>query len=114
MTPFVLDLVIWRVGLGSYDDKTEAKALARIEYALNVLEKHLDDDRTWLVSEELSLADLTLASALVWAFLHIIDQAMRKRFPNVVDWYLRTISVEDIKNVFGPPTMVSVRRSYPE
>lgn len=111
IVPYALDLVIWRVNLGPYDETTEKKALARIEYALGVLEKHLDG-RTWLVGDQLTLADLTLASALVWPFMHIVDEAMRERYSKVVSWYLRTIGMKGVKDVFGSPDMISVRRTY--
>ncbi|RDA92493.1 hypothetical protein CP533_6472 [Ophiocordyceps camponoti-saundersi (nom. inval.)] len=110
VTPPVLDLVIWRVGMGSYDEEKEVRALARIDKALAVVERHLHG-RKWLVGDDLlSLADLTLASALVWAFLHVIDEQMRKRSPNLTDWYLRTVADEEVRDVFGPPTLISVRR----
>lgn len=111
LTPFVLDLVIWRVDYGPYDAKTETKALSRLEYALSVLDRHVRG-RTCLVGEELTLADLSLSSALVWAFLHVIDEPMRKQFPNLVEWYLRVIGIEELKDVFGPPNLISVRRVH--
>lgn len=70
--------------------------------------------RAWLAGDELSLADLTLASALVWAFRHIVDEESRRRYPSIVEWYLRAIGVEGIEDVFGPPDMVLVRREYAE
>lgn len=109
--PHMLDLVIWRVGIAPFDQSTETKALARLEFALDVLEKHLDG-RKWLVGEELTLADLTGASSLLWAFMHIIDASERKRFPNVVAWYLRTIETDEVKEVFGPPNLIDVKRVH--
>ncbi|RDA87820.1 hypothetical protein CP532_2950 [Ophiocordyceps camponoti-leonardi (nom. inval.)] len=114
VTAPVLDLVMWRVGMCPYDDEKEVRALARMEKALDVVERHLGG-RKWLVGEQgLSLADLTLASALVWAFLHVIDERMRERFGNVAGWYLRTIGDEEVRDVFGPPSLISVRRVHSE
>lgn len=107
--PAVLDLVMWRVGMGQFDQSTETKALAQLEYALTVLEKHLSA-ATQLVGSRLTLADLTGASSLLWGFMHVVDGPMRKQFPNVLTWYLSTIENDDVKEVFGEPNLIEKRR----
>ncbi|KAF4967217.1 hypothetical protein FSARC_5196 [Fusarium sarcochroum] len=107
--PVVLDLVMWRVGMAPFDEATETKALARLEYGLTVLEKQLSTS-TLLVGDKLTLADLTGASSLLWAFMHVVDEPMRKQFPNVLTWYLSTIQNDEIKDVFGEPNLIEKRR----
>jgi elongation factor 1-gamma len=107
--PAVLDLVMWRVGMISFDQSTETKALGRLEYGLTVLEKHLANG-SLLVGDVLTLADLTGASTLLWAFMHVVDEPMRKQYPNVVAWYLKTIENEEVKDIFGEPNLIGKRR----
>ncbi|CEI39803.1 hypothetical protein FVEN_g2083 [Fusarium venenatum] len=107
--PAILDLVMWRVGMAPFDQPTETKALTRLEYALTVLEKHLSSGNR-LVGSQLTLADLTGASSLLWGFMHVVDEPMRKQFPNVLTWYLSTIENDDVKDVFGEPNLVEKRR----
>ena len=108
--PVVLDLVMWRVGMTSFDQSTEAKALVRLEHALTVLEKQLELGPR-LVTDVVTLADLTGASSLLWGFMHVIDEPMRKQFPNVLTWYLSTIENVDVKEIFGVPNLIEQRRS---
>lgn len=108
----VLSLVMWRVGMVPFEEKKEAAGISSIEHALGVLEKHLGG-RQWIVGQKLTLADLTLASSLLWAFMHVIDRAMRERFPVVVEWYLRTIGAERVKDIFGVPALIETRLRGP-
>ncbi|KAI9830144.1 MAG: hypothetical protein M1819_005821 [Sarea resinae] len=109
----VLPLVGWRVGMGPYDAAVESRALAALERALGCLEAHLKVGRTWLAtSEKLSLADLSLASSLYWAFMQVIDQAMREKYPRAVEWYRRTVGSQGVKDVFGEPIFVEQRKEF--
>ncbi|KAF5652727.1 eEF-1B gamma subunit [Fusarium sp. NRRL 25303] len=107
--PTVLNLVMWRVGLGAFDETTESKALAQLVYGLSVLEKHLNPG-TLLVGDKLTLADLTGASTLLWAFMHIVDEPMRQQYPNVVTWYLKVVQDEEVEEIFGKPNFIEKRR----
>ncbi|KID97499.1 eEF-1B gamma subunit-like protein, partial [Metarhizium majus ARSEF 297] len=108
----VLELVMWRVGMCPFEENTESKALDKLERSLSILEGHLKD-RVWLVGPQLTLADLTAASALVWAFMHIIDEPMREEFRKTTAWYLRVIGTTEIESVFGPPNLIRARRTGP-
>ncbi|CAI7630737.1 unnamed protein product [Penicillium glandicola] len=104
------NLVLWRFGLRSYDEKVEEKNLGRLERSLQYLETHLKD-RTWLVSnEKLSLADITVAAALVWGFSSVIDAEMRQKFPSVVTWYERILGAEGVKEAFGEKKYIEKRQ----
>ncbi|KAF9779407.1 mitogen-activated serine/threonine-protein kinase fus3 [Fusarium sp. DS 682] len=105
----VLELVMWRIGMVSFDEATEAKALSQLDYGLRVLEKQLTAG-SMLVGNALTLADLTGASSVLWAFMHVVDEPMRTQYPNVVSWYLKTITNEEVKDVFGEPNFVTKRR----
>lgn len=103
----------WRIRVATFDRTTEFKALASLEYGLTVLVKHLTT-RTFLVGDALTLADLTGASSLLWAFMHVVDERWRKQFPDVVRWYLKSIDNEEVADVFEVPDMIEKRNDGPE
>ncbi|RAH68495.1 uncharacterized protein BO66DRAFT_326781 [Aspergillus aculeatinus CBS 121060] len=110
-------VVLWRVGMREYDARVDGEGAKGLEEALAVVERHLaggEREKDYLATEGgLSLADLTLASALFWAFMHYIDEEMRGRFPRVVRWYLRVVGAERVREVFGEPCLVAVRKVAP-
>ncbi|CEN60388.1 Putative Translation elongation factor eEF-1B gamma subunit [Aspergillus calidoustus] len=105
-------MVLWRYGMGPYNEGVEATSLRRLEVSLDVLERHLRG-REYLVSSLLSLADLSVAAAMVWGFGQVVDKEMRGRYPVTVQWYLRVIEQDKVKQVFGEPKMIEVRVSPP-
>jgi elongation factor 1-gamma len=106
----VTQLALWRLGVRTYDEKIEETNLGRLVRSLDHLETHLKD-RTWFVDgDKLSLADITVASALVWGFSMVIDAEMRKKYPSVVGWYERTLEAEGVKEAFGEKKYVEKRQ----
>lgn len=106
------ELALWRINLRPYDEKIEVANLARLERSLECLETHLKD-RTWFVgNEKLSLADITVAAALVWGFSLVIDAEMRQKFPSVVTWYERMLEAEGVKQAFGEKKFIEKRQDY--
>ncbi|KAL6691280.1 eEF-1B gamma subunit-like protein [Trichoderma pleuroticola] len=85
-----------------------AKGLA---FGLGVVKKHLAG-REWLATDKPSLADITLAAALYWAFMHYLDEGRRREYPVTTAWYLRVIGAEGIKEVFGPPNLVTAAKEF--
>ncbi|KAH8422603.1 glutathione S-transferase family protein [Aspergillus melleus] len=112
----VIQLVLPRVGLGAFDAEKEKVALEHLNHSLGVLEKHLKSrGKKWLSSTEeqgLSLADISVASALTWGFARIIDAEMRAKYPTVVEWFKRTVETEGVKQAFGEQVFVE-RRAAP-
>jgi glutathione S-transferase len=110
----MLGVVLPRAGYVPYDSEKETSSASGLAWALGVVEKHLSHgNRDWLAtSDRLSLADLTLASALYWAFMHYLDEERRKKFPVTTAWYLHTIGIEGVQEVFGPPNLVSVAKEF--
>ena len=105
----VTQLTVPRIGLAAYDEAKEVAALGRIGRSLDCLEIHLKG-KTWLASsDKLSLADISVASSLTWGFAFTIDADMRKKYPNVLEWYERTFETKGVKEAFGPKTFVEKR-----
>jgi elongation factor 1-gamma len=108
----VTQLALWRLKIKPYDEATETNALQRIERSLAFLDTHLKG-RTWLAGEgKISMADITVASALVWGFSMIIDAEMRTKCPLTVAWYERVIAVDGVKEAFGEAKFIEKRQPY--
>lgn len=105
----VQDLWMSRMKLVPFDKATDTASTGRLVKALGVLESHLSF-RKWLVGDQhVSLADITVASALVWGFSKFIDAEMRRGYPATVAWYERTIEVEGVKQAFGERDFIEKR-----
>ncbi|BCS26876.1 glutathione S-transferase family protein [Aspergillus puulaauensis] len=106
----VVQLALWRRGAKPYNEATENDALERLARSLAFLDSHLKD-RTWLCSEDkISMADITLASALAWGFSMGIDAEMRAKCPVTVAWYERVIAVDGVKQAFGETKFIEKRQ----
>lgn len=107
----VQNLWIPRMGLRSFDAGTEKLATKGLVNALTVLERQLEGAK-WLVGKEVSLADISVASALVWGFSKFIDAEMRGEFPAVVSWYERVLETEGVRQAFGEKDFIEKRRAW--
>ncbi|PYH91611.1 translation elongation factor eEF-1B gamma subunit [Aspergillus ellipticus CBS 707.79] len=106
----LIPLVLWRIGHREYDDAVEKATLEKLTRSLDYLEKSLAG-QTWLAGKEkFSLADISVASALVWGFSQVIDAEMRKSYPNIIAWYERTIESEGVKEAVGPKVYIEKRK----
>lgn len=104
------NMVLWRYGMATYDEKLEAASLFTLETSLLVLEKRLQG-RQYVATDHLDLADLSVAAAMYWGFGLVIDKKMREKYPLTVEWYLRVIEQEQVKAAFGETNFIEVRKS---
>jgi len=113
--PPVLQLVLPRWGWSRkpFDEGVETEGLALLGRAVGILEGELGtrEQGCWVVAEEISLADLSLAGALCWAFQNELDEEARKAWPRVVEWYTRVVEMEKVREVFGPLKFLERRES---
>lgn len=77
-----------------------ARAKTDFARALNVLEAHLAD-KTYLVGHKITLADITVVSALVYPFKFVADAAYRAAFPNVMRWFTTCVNQPQFEAVIG-------------
>lgn len=75
--------------------------------ALGVLENHLED-KTYLVGHKITLADITVASALVYPYKFVMDPAYRAQFPNVIRWFTTCVAQPQFEAVIGIPAAAAV------
>ena len=83
----------------------------RLVRALNTLEGILLT-RTYLVGERLTLADITVASAIFRSVAFNIDAPMRAKIPNTLRHLDLIINQPKIKEVFGAPTFIEKAVQY--
>lgn len=108
----VTQLALWRLKMVPYNESTETRALQQLERALLLLQTHLQG-RTWLASEDkINMADITVASSLIWGFSMAIDAEMRQKYPGVVAWYERVLEVDGVKQAFGEKKFIEKRQAY--
>jgi len=80
---------------------SEQQALKDVLGALKVLNNHLQF-RTFLVGNSMTLADIIIASALVYPMKFTLDKATRKGLTNVERWYNTCVNQKAFKTVVGP------------
>mmetsp|Transcript_932 Transcript_932/g.1409 ORF Transcript_932/g.1409 Transcript_932/m.1409 type:complete len:417 (-) Transcript_932:448-1698(-) len=79
------------------------KAKTDFSKALEILDKHLLA-RTYLVNDQITLADITVASALVYPMKFVCDKAFLKPFGNVVRWFNTCVNQPEFVAVIGKVT----------
>ncbi|KAI0744493.1 elongation factor 1-gamma [Earliella scabrosa] len=73
--------------------------------SLKTVEAHLST-RTFLVTERITLADITLASVILRAVAVTLDAPLRAQFPNVIRHFETVINQPALKPVFGDVTYI--------
>ena len=80
------------------------KAKNDLAAGLSVLEKHLAS-KTFLVGEQVTLADIVVASTLLYPFKLVCDKEFLKGYTNVVRWFQTCTSQAEFEQVVGKVTM---------
>jgi elongation factor 1-gamma len=83
----------------------------RIASALTILEKHLAT-RTFLATERITLADLTLAAELQSAFSTTVDATLRAKLPNVLRHFETVTNQPLLASVFGSTAFTEKALQY--
>jgi elongation factor 1-gamma len=76
------------------------KAKADLAKSLTILNAYLLD-KTYLVGDKVTLADIAIVSALVYPMKLVCDKAYLKPFTNVVRWFNTCVNQPEFKNVIG-------------
>ena len=83
-----------------YNAAATEKAKSDLAKALAILDAHLLD-KTYLVGHKITLADITIVSALVYPFKFVADASFRAPFPNVVRWFTTCVNQPSFEAVIG-------------
>ena len=98
-----LPATVWTypvLGYLPYNAPVVAKAKTDLAKALTVLDNHLLQN-SYLVGHQVTLADITIVSALVYPFKFVCDPAYRKNFPNVLRWFECCVNQPNFVSVIG-------------
>jgi elongation factor 1-gamma len=98
-----LPATLWTYPVLGYipaDAAVAAKAKADVARALTVIENHLAD-KTYLVGDKVTLADITVVSTLVYPFKFVADAQFRSGFPNTMRWFETCVNQKQFLNVIG-------------
>jgi elongation factor 1-gamma len=88
------------IGYMPYNPNATDKSKLDVARALATLDAHLLT-KTFLVGEQMSLADITVASALVYPMKLLMDAKFRKPYPNVCRWFDTCVNQPEFKAVIG-------------
>lgn len=98
-----LPACIWFYPILGYMEANAAatdRAKSDLAAALAVLDAHLAS-RTFLVGEALTLADITIASTLVYPFKFVCDAKYRAAYGNVMRWFETCVNQPEFEAVVG-------------
>lgn len=98
-----LPCTLWTYPVLGYipaDAGITAKAKEDVAAVLAVINKHLAD-KTYLVGNAITLADIAVVSTLVYPFKFVADKAYRKAFPNVMRWFDTCVNQKQFLSVIG-------------
>jgi len=98
---------LWPIqGLMPNNQAVTNKAKGDIRNVLDILNKHLED-RTFLVGERITLADISVATSLLPLYTTVLDPGFRKPFVHVFRWFNTIINQSQAKEVLGEVTFAN-------
>jgi elongation factor 1-gamma len=91
--------------------KAHSQAVAGLKKSLGTLDKVLLN-KTYLVGERITLADIAVATSLYLPFKLVLDAEFRKQHKNLSRWYITLINQPAFKKVLGEVTLAEVAVEY--
>lgn len=107
----LLSWVLPLLGYGPYDKKKETAAIAAVKSALTTLNKYLEGT-TYLVGDNVTLADIIACCNLYYGYTKVFDQAFREAFPCVTRYFLTLVHQPHFKKVMGDVTLCEAPLKY--
>lgn len=98
-----LCIILTRLVVSFRADSYE-KAKGDLAKGLDLLNNYLND-KTYLVGHQITLADIVVASTLLYPFKLVADKAYLKPFGNVVRWFQTCVNQTEFQQVIGQVTM---------
>lgn len=87
-----------------YSAEAHGKAKQDLAAGLGVLQKHLQD-KTYLVGDDITLADIAVASTLLYPFKLVCDKPYLQPFDHVQRWFATCVNQPEFLAVVGQVTM---------
>jgi len=82
--------------------------ISRVLAALNVVL----GERTFLVGERVTLADITVVCALLQLFEKVLEPSIRDKFPHVTRWFVTCVNQTKFKAVLGEVTLCETEAKF--
>jgi len=89
------------LGYREFNQQKYEDAKKKIHNALDILNKHLDGGREWIVGNRVTLADIIFFCGASSLLQHALEPEFLKPFPNFVAWVHRCLSQAHFKTYFG-------------
>lgn len=89
------------VGMVPFNAETHGPAAERFQRALGKIEATVADGRKFLVGDELTLADILVASHLFTISLFLLDADMRKAVPKTIEWLKGIAVIPEVAKYYG-------------
>jgi elongation factor 1-gamma len=103
----------WQFGWQAFNFQANKKAIEDLTAAFKTLEAHLLS-RTFLVGQRLTLADIVVASQLVYPLKLSLDAAFRAPFPATLRWFSHVTSLPAAAAVVGAIVLCKTAPSAPK
>lgn len=100
LEPAILAFAAPYLGYAPFVKESSAKATEESKNWLTILNNHLNN-RKFLVGDEISIADISLAAALEFSFQYLYDEKQRKQYSNITKWFQEVTSQENWRKVYG-------------
>ncbi|KZT66791.1 elongation factor 1-gamma [Daedalea quercina L-15889] len=97
--------------LSPYTRPLHLSFLERVERALGTLEQHLKS-HTFLVTERITLADITLASIVQRQVGDFFDASLRAKYPSVIRHLETVINQPSLIAAFGPAVYIEKAKQF--
>jgi len=95
-------------GFMPFSEAAQKTAEAQVTKALKHLEAHLTD-KTFLVGESVTLADIVIVSTLLYPMKLVLDKAFLKPFPCVTRWFTTCVNQAEFQAVMGTVALCNKR-----
>ena len=111
LLPAVANWFFPLIGRGVYNAKAVEEASKTTKLTTSMLEEHLSG-KTWLVDEQLSLADLYVAGILSRGFQYLFDIDWRRDHPSITKWYVGVHEVPCYAAIVGEMALIDKAVEY--
>lgn len=91
-----------------------AQAKRDIRRVLQQLDEHLAPPRITLVGDQVSLADIVVAFALLPLYRLVLDAPFRAQFEHVNEWFLRIVELPELRDQIGQVTLCDKMQTAPK
>ncbi|WWC86036.1 uncharacterized protein L201_000907 [Kwoniella dendrophila CBS 6074] len=94
-------------GLYPYNKPNFDGIIKKINERLSILDNILIN-KTWLIGERITLADILIGSSLSFVFSTVIDSKDRVKIPNVIRYYETFVNHPKLLDIYNPINLIDV------